>query len=105
MLTSKKNKKSAPQTDTKKQAAANPPGITAKGNALRKVTLLALLAMLVPVALGFGYLILVREPAMQEQQIDRVASSFASQQATNMHRLFTRIKDRIKSAARSPLAL
>jgi len=105
MLKLKNNNKSAPQTDKKKQPAANPPGITTKGNALRKITLLALLAMLAPVALGFGYLILVREPAMQEQQIDRVASSFATQQATNMHRLFTRIKDRIQSAAQSPLAL
>ena len=91
MLKLKKNKKAEPKTAKKKVAAASPQGITAKGNALQKVALMALLAVLLPVALGFSYLIMVREPAMQDQQIDRIATSFATQQATNMHRLFVRM--------------
>ena len=105
MLKLKKNTIPTPKADKKKAAVANPQGITAKGNALQKIAVMALLAVLVPVALGFSYLILLREPAMQEQQIDRVASSFAVQQATNMHRLFARMKHRVHSAAQSPLAL
>jgi phosphomannomutase/phosphoglucomutase len=84
---------------------SNPQGITAKGNALRKIGGMALLAILVPVLLGFAYLILLREPLLQEQQFDRVASSFAQQQATNIHRLIVQMKTRIQSAALSPLAL
>ena len=96
MLKFKKNKEAV---------ANNPQGITAKGNALQKIAVMALLVILVPVALGFSYLILVREPALQYQQIDRVATSFATQQATNIHRLFSRMEDRVQSAAQSPLAL
>ena len=89
-----------------KEALANTPqGITAKGNALQKIAVMALLVILIPVALGFSYLLLVREPALQYQQIDRVATSFATQQATNIHRLFSRMEDRVQSAAQSPLAL
>jgi phosphomannomutase/phosphoglucomutase len=105
MLKLKKNKETAPKTDKKSKAVNSPQGITTKGNALRKIGLLALLLILLPTALGFGYLILLREPAIQQQQIERIASSFAVQQATNMHRLFSRLKDRIHSAAQSPLAL
>ena len=105
MLKLKKNNKAAPKAAKGKVAKANPQGITAGSNTLHKIALLALLAALIPLALGFSYLILLREPAMQEQQIDRVASSFATQQATNMHRLFSRMKDRMQGAAQSPLAL
>ena len=105
MLKLKKNKEAAPQTDKKSKAVNSPQGITAKGNALRKIGLVALLSILVPTGLGFSYLILLREPAIQQQQIERIASSFAVQQATNMHRLFARLKDRLQSAAQSPLAL
>jgi hypothetical protein len=86
MLTLKKNKEAAPKTDKKSKAVNSPQGITTKGNALRKICLLALLLILLPTALGFGYLILLREPAIQQQQIERIASSFAVQQATSMHR-------------------
>jgi len=106
MLKLRKNKPDAPEGEAIKEAAANSPqGITTKGNALRTIVGLALLTVLIPVALAFSYLILWREPVLQEQQVDRVASSFALQQATHVHRLFTRLKDRVQSAAQSPLAL
>ena len=106
MLKLRKNKSDAPESESTQEAAANSPqGIIAKGNALQKIGGLALLAVLIPVLLVFAYLILLREPALQEQQIDRVASSFALQQATQVHRLFSRMKDRVHSAALSPLAL
>ncbi len=106
MLTLRKTKKAAPEEDSNREAVANSPqGITTKGNALWKIGGLALLAILIPVLLGFAYLILVREPTLQERQVDRVASSFAVQQATNIHRLFERLQARVQSAALSPLAL
>jgi phosphomannomutase / phosphoglucomutase len=106
MLKLRKSKSDAPEGEATPEAAANSPqGIIAKGNALQKIGALALLAVLIPVLSVFAYLILLREPALQEQQIDRVASSFALQQATQVHRLFSRMKDRVRSAALSPLAL
>jgi phosphomannomutase/phosphoglucomutase len=47
----------------------------------------------------------VAAAGLQEQQVDRVSSSFALQQATNIHQLFAHMQDRIRSAALSPLAL
>ncbi len=105
MLKLKKDKKAAPETDKKQPTVSSPQGITARGNALRRIVLVALLAALLPIALGFTYLILLHQPAVESRQIDRIASSFATQQATNMHRLFSRMQDRIEGAARSPLAL
>jgi phosphomannomutase/phosphoglucomutase len=89
----------------KKREARPPQGITARGNALRSLALLCLLVTLLPAALGFAYLILVREPAVQDKQIGRVSESFAAQQATNVHYLIQRLSDRIRGAAGSPLAL
>ena len=106
MLKLKKTQKVAPENKSNKEAITNrPQGITAKGNALHKIGGVALLTVLIPALLGFAYLALLREPALQEQQVDRVASSFALQQATNIHRLFARMKIRVQSAALSPLAL
>lgn len=106
MLTLRRSKKNDSEEHNNLEAvASNPQGITAKGNALQKIGGIALLVILVPVLLGFAYLILLREPLLQEQQFDRVASSFAVQQATNIHRLFAQMRARIQSAALSPLAL
>ena len=69
MLKLKKDKKAAPETDKKRAPVSNPKGITAKGNALRRLAVVALLVALVPIALGFSYLIALREPAVQNQQI------------------------------------
>ena len=95
-----------PDDDNPRLAVANSPqGISAKGNALQKIGGIALSAVLIPLMLAFAYLILLRQPALQEQQVDRVSSSFALQQATNIHHLFAHMQDRIRSAALSPLAL
>ncbi|MEZ5502998.1 MAG: hypothetical protein R3E50_10180 [Halioglobus sp.] len=106
MLKLGKNKNASPDSGLKKEAVTNTPqGITAKGNTLRAIGSMALAATLVPVLLGFTYLILLREPDLQERQVERVASSFALQQATNVYQFYTRIKERVQSAAMSPLAL
>ena len=105
MLKLKKNKKSEPKAGSKDQPAKKPQGIVAKGNALKSIAVIALLAAIAPVALGFSYLIVLRDPTLQTQQIERIAASFATQQATSMHRLIVRLRDRIHSAAGSPLAL
>ena len=105
MLKFRKTKK-VPDDDNPRLAVANSPqGISAKGNALQKIGGIALSAVLIPLMLAFAYLILLRQPALQEQQVDRVSSSFALQQATNIHHLFAHMQDRIRSAALSPLAL
>ena len=49
----------------------------ARGNALKSIAVIALLAALAPVALGFSYLIVLRDPTLQTQQIERIAASFA----------------------------
>ncbi len=102
---SKKDSEPNPKQGKRQASASNPQGITAKGNALYRIAALALLATLVPVALGFAYLTLLRDPALQDRQIDRVSTAFAVQQATNVHRLFSRMEDRMRGAAKSPLAL
>ncbi|MEZ5568479.1 MAG: phosphomannomutase/phosphoglucomutase [Halioglobus sp.] len=106
-LAIRKHKKDAPTAPANGNAggANAPQGITAKGNALRSIGSTALIALLIAIGLGFAYLLLLREPALQKNQIDRVAQSFAEQQATNVHSLFTRLEARVVSAAQSPLAL
>jgi phosphomannomutase/phosphoglucomutase len=99
----KKSNDEAPEKD--KAEERGPQGISAEGNALKKICIVALLVIMVPLLLGFTYLILLRDPGLQTQQLNRIASSYALQQATNMHRLFTRLEERVQNAAQSPLAL
>ncbi len=102
----KRNKSEAPKEPGKRRTGtSNPLDIAAKGNALYRIATLGLLVMLTVVALGFAYLILLREPALRQAQIDRVAVSFATQQATNVHHLISRIKNRLQGAAKSPLVM
>tara|TARA_R110002073_G_scaffold290289_3_gene455229 strand:- start:2474 stop:5101 length:2628 start_codon:yes stop_codon:yes gene_type:complete len=105
MLKFKKTKKANKNDTPKKAVNTSPQGINASGNALQKITGFALLAVLLPLLLAFAYLILLRQPALEEQQIDRISTSFALEQATIVHRLFSQLQVRIKSAALSPLAL
>ena len=102
-----KNKKAgtAPAADTKRKPSGSPQGITARGNALRRLAALGLLIALAPTALGFAYLILVREPAMQHRLVGRVATEFAGSQAAGIDRLLKQLASRLESAAGSPLAL
>ena len=99
----KKSDDEAPEKEKAEDRA--PQGISAEGNALRKICVMALLVILLPLFLGFAYLILLRDTGLQTQQLDRIASSYALQQATNMHRLFVRLEERVQNAAQSPLAL
>lgn len=80
-------------------------GIEAKGNALYKISAIALLTLLLPVTLGFSYLIAIREPALQLAVVDRASSSYATQQAANVQQMFFRLGARLRGAAQSPLAL
>ncbi len=66
---------------------------------------MALLVLLVPVALGFTYLISVREPAVEYTVIERVSQSYATHQAANIQQLFAHLGERLRGAALSPLAL
>ena len=102
-----KNKKAAaaPGPDTGRRPSGSPQGITARGNALRRLASLGLLIALVPAALAFSYLILVREPAMEQRLVGRVAGAFASGQAAGIDRLLKQLSARLESAAGSPLAL
>jgi phosphomannomutase/phosphoglucomutase len=106
MLKLRRAKTTDSETEDAAEAVTNTPqGIAAEGNALQRIGALALLALLAPVLLGFGYLVFVREPALQDAQVELVASSFALQQATNVHHIIDRMHARIESAALSPLAL
>jgi len=104
MLKRKKTETRA-EPGTKRAGNSNPQGITASGNTLYRIAGGALLVWLTLVALGFAYLILLREPALQQAQIDRIASSFATQQATNVHHLMAQVMTRMQGAAKSPLAM
>jgi phosphomannomutase/phosphoglucomutase len=77
-------------------------GIVQKGNALRSIAGLALIIILAPVAAGFAYLLLLREPGIQNGQVEQVASSYAAQQATNIGRFLARLETRLQSAAQTP---
>lgn len=101
----KKNKQAGKTDARKTKASSNPQGITASGNGLRKVAATALSMLLLVIVGSFAYLLLLREPTLQVQQIERVSASFATQQATNLHRLVGQMRVRMASAAQSPLAL
>jgi phosphomannomutase/phosphoglucomutase len=101
----KKAKAKAPDKKAPRQAASNPQGIGASGNATYKVALTGLLLTVLVIVGSFAYLLMVREPGLQTSQADRVAGAFATQQATNMHSRVLLLRQRLQSAAKSPLAL
>lgn len=107
MLKFKKNKeqKTGAQGTQAGTAARNPQGISAKGNALFDIGRLALLAILIPIIAGFAYLLLLREPSVEQAQIENIAHSYAAQQASSIEKLLLGLEDRVQSAAGSPLAL
>ena len=88
----------------KKGENSSPQGIVAKGNVLYTTAAIALLAVLLPVASSFAYLLLVREPQIQQELIERASASWATQQATNIHHSLSQLNARINAAAQSPLA-
>ncbi|MEH6586775.1 MAG: phosphomannomutase/phosphoglucomutase [Halioglobus sp.] len=105
MLNKLKKKKEAPAREPKRQAASNPQGISASGNATYKTASTGLLVTLLVVLASFAYLLLVREPGVRTQQADRVAGAYATQQATNINARVRLMRQRLQSTAQSPLAL
>lgn len=101
----RKNKEQAEESSKRRVSGSNPQGIIARRNALYRIAGLTLLSMLIVIGLGFAYLAMLREPALQRAQIDRVAESFSTQQATNIRHLLSRLQERMRGAAGSPLAL
>jgi phosphomannomutase/phosphoglucomutase len=105
MLEKLKKKKQQPRQQKRPQSANNPQGISASGNALQRVCATGLGVVVLVILGSFAYLLLARESKIEDQQLERVATSYASQQATNLHRLLQQLRRRLESAASSPLAL
>jgi len=101
----RKKKEAKEEAGKRRVSTSNQQGIIAKSNALYRIAGLSLAAMLLLVGMGFAYLVMVREPALQQAQMDRVAESFSAQQATNIHHFITSMEARMRGAAGSPLAL
>lgn len=93
------------KTSKKKEPSAATQTIVAKGSLIYVSAALALLVALLPTALGFGYLMKVREPQLQQSQIVQAADSWAVQQATNIHHQIKALRTRIQAAAESPAAV
>ena len=102
---SKDKNKKASAGESRSRSDSNPQAITAGRNAMLRLAIVAQLVVAIPTGLAFSYLILVREPALQQQQLGRLSAALASQQATNIHHMFARLRARIGSAAQSPGAL
>ena len=98
MLKRKKNNKD----DTATEVAQS---ISAEGNLIHRQWLIALLAIALSLIVCFAYLLLLRDAALQEQQIVRAARSHAAQQAANIESLLLQYRERLSAAATSPLAL
>jgi len=99
MLKRKKdNDKEAAGTETNQ-------GISCDGNLIHRQWLITLLSILLPLLACFAYLLLLRDSALQEQQIVRAARSHAAQQAANIEALLLQYRERLSAAAMSPLAL
>lgn len=105
MLEKLKKKKQQPKSAKKPLSASNPQGISASGNALHRVSGTGLAVVLLVILGSFAYLLLARESKLQDEQLERVATSYATQQATNLHRLIAQLRRRLEGAASSPLAL
>ena len=98
----RKTKKS-PAND--KSDPRNSHGINGRGNALRDALALALAIVLIPLILAGAYLYLVRAPSNQAALLERVADSYAQQQARIVGDAVAALRDRVNSAASSPLAM
>ena len=105
MLNKLKKKKEGSPREPKRQAASNPQGISASGNATYKTAGTGLLVALLVILGSFLYLLLIREPAVKTQQAEKVAEAYAAQQATNIHARVRLMRERLQSTAQSPLAL
>lgn len=83
----------------------NPQGVSIKGNAFRRLWRRAVIITLVPLLCGYLFLLFVREPSLQTNQIQHAAESLAKQQAIVVEQLFAHIKLRLTATAAAPLTL
>lgn len=95
----------ADKNKDKKKAANNTQGFSEGRNALYRIVAMATAIALLPAIVGLGFLFALREPALEADQIQRISSAMAQQQATNLNQMITRLGSRLEGAARSPLAL
>lgn len=93
------------RTEKKSRSTGTTLGINAKGSALRKIVAWSLIVALMPLGLGLAYLLLLREPALQQAQIERVSAAYAIQQSVNVKQMVSSLGQRMRGAAKSPLAL
>jgi phosphomannomutase/phosphoglucomutase len=93
------------KSDKKIRNTSGPQGISSSGNAYRRVVGIVLLVILAPILAAFAYLLMQREPALENIQIEQVSQAYATQQAVNVKQLIFRLGSRMQGAAQSPLAL
>ncbi len=105
MLNIKRDKKGKRREARAEPNNSKPQGISAKGNALYRLAVQALLMVALPLAAGFAYLLLVRDPALLARQADQIASAFAAQQAAQIQHFQHQFSQRLSAAAQSPAAL
>ncbi len=100
MLDKLKRARTASQEENKAPAR----GITASGNAIYTVTAAGLGVALLVLVLGFLFLLLVREPASRDSQLQQVSSAYSAQQAASLDAYISRLNQRLQSAASSAQA-
>ncbi|MCX2980022.1 phosphomannomutase/phosphoglucomutase [Halieaceae bacterium IMCC14734] len=79
--------------------------IAAHSDVFQKTWLVAMAVMLIPLLLVFAYLLLIRESAVQSQQITLLSETHAEQQSAGIRQFFSRLDKRLKTAAATPLAV
>ncbi|EAQ97656.1 phosphomannomutase/phosphoglucomutase [Congregibacter litoralis] len=104
-LPGKKNPKPGKPTKATSDEQRNTQGVSARGNTLRSALLLGFLIVLVPLLLATAYLALLHAPLEKSALIQRVADSYASQQARYIGNSVAALRSRVESAVGSPLAL
>ncbi|MDJ0877097.1 MAG: phosphomannomutase/phosphoglucomutase [Halieaceae bacterium] len=80
-------------------------GVLAGSNYLQRYWLYALLGILLPLLAASGYLLAMRDAALQEQQVVRAARSLAVQQAAQIEQQLLQYQARLLAASNAPLAL
>ena len=78
----------------KKARAPAPPRVfLPRGTCSSPAGAAALLVALLPTVLGFSYLLLLRDPGLQEMQITQLSSAYAQQQAASIQQTISQLKD------------
>lgn len=80
-------------------------GVSTSGNALRTAAVLGLLIILLPALGSLAYVYLLRAPAQKNALIDTVAQRYADAQAQALENAVSSLRERVRAAVNSPLAL